>query len=231
MIGPVKGVVYRGNRQSGMASAAESARRMEPALTGHFAGQEAHRTSQWREDRTQESGHLFSRHQNDQFEREVMRHLDAAFNLALWLLTNPQDAEDATQSALFKAFRAYGRMRGSDARPWLLAIVRNECMDVLNHRTSKSKTETLHDEDFEFIEARGPSPEESALAALDSESVLRAIHQLPPEFREVILLREIEEMSYLEIAQVIEKPIGTVMSRLARGRDRLQILLTKESML
>jgi len=155
-----------------------------------------------------------------------MCHLDAAYNLALWLLHNTQDAEDATQSALYKAFRAFGRMRSNDAKPWLLAIVRNECMDMLHSRTVRNRSESSSDENWEAIESTAISPERAALQSLDSQTVIQAIEQLPPEFREVVLLREIEEMSYLEIAQVIEKPVGTVMSRLARARGRLQVILS-----
>jgi RNA polymerase sigma-70 factor (ECF subfamily) len=179
-----------------------------------------------RQDHYQESAHLFNRGPNDRFEKEIMCHLDAAYNLALWLLHNTQDAEDATQSALYKAFRAFGRMRSNDAKPWLLAIVRNECMDMLHSRTVRNRSESSSDENWEAIESTAISPERAALQSLDSQTVIQAIEQLPPEFREVVLLREIEEMSYLEIAQVIEKPVGTVMSRLARARGRLQVILS-----
>ena len=155
-----------------------------------------------------------------------MRHLDGAYNLALWLLRNPQDAEDATQSSLYKAFRAFERMRGTDAKPWLLAIVRNECMDLLHSRSVRNRTEALEDDSIELVECGTINPERAAIISLDNQAVLNAIDQLPTEFREVILLREIEEMSYLEIAQVTGKPIGTVMSRLARARNRLQVSLS-----
>jgi len=151
-----------------------------------------------------------------------MRHLDAAYNLALWLLRDSNDAEDATQSSLFKAF---DRMHGGDAKPWLLAIVRNECMDALHSRSNRTRSETVFEDCLEFAEAIGPDPEEAAMRTLDAESVLAAIQQLPPEFREVVILREVEELSYREIAKVIDKPVGTVMSRLARARGRLQVML------
>ncbi len=185
-------------------------------------------SSQSSQDRSQETEHLGRREQNEKFEREVMRHLDAAFNLAMWLLHNPQDAEDATQSALYKAFRAYEKMRSNDAKPWLLAIVRNECMDLLHSRSARQKAEAVSDESLEFVESVEIDPETAMMQSVDSQVVLAAIDKLPSEFREVILLREIEEMSYLEIAQVIEKPIGTVMSRLARARGRLQLLISVE---
>lgn len=155
-----------------------------------------------------------------------MRHLDAAYNLSLWLLRDPHDAEDATQSALYKAFRAFGRMRGTDAKPWLLAIVRNECMDLLQSRSVRNRLEHPTDEVLDFAESHEIDPEEAAMQSLDAQAVLGAINQLPPEFREVVMLREVEELSYREIAQVIGKPVGTVMSRLARARSRLQTMLS-----
>ena len=169
---------------------------------------------------------MFRKELSERFEHEIMRHLDAAYNLSLWLLRDPHDAEDATQSALYKAFRGYGRMRGNEAKPWLLAIVRNECMDLLQSRSKRKLQEHAAEDVLDFTESTGLDPEEAAMQALDSETVRRAINQLPPEFREVVLLREVEELSYREIAQVIGKPVGTVMSRLARARSRLQLMLT-----
>lgn len=154
-----------------------------------------------------------------------MRHLDAAYNLAQWLLRDPHDAEDATQAALFKAFRAFGRMHGADAKPWLLAIVRNECMDVLQGRSARSRSEHATSDALDYVESVEPDPEEAAIRTLDAEAVLAAINQLPPEFREVVILREIEDLSYREIARVVNIPVGTVMSRLARARGRLQLML------
>jgi RNA polymerase sigma-70 factor (ECF subfamily) len=169
---------------------------------------------------------LFRKELDERFEQEIMRHVDAAYNLSLWLLRDPHDAEDATQSALYKAFRAFGRMRGADAKPWLLAIVRNECMDLLKARTVRSRSEHPTEEVLDFAESPEYSPEVAAIQTLDAEAVLSAINQLPPEFREVVVLREIEELSYKEIAGVIGKPVGTVMSRLARARTRLQVMLS-----
>ena len=164
----------------------------------------------------------------DRFERVVMRHLDSAYNLAFWLLRNEQDAEDATQSALFKAFRAFAKMRAPDPKPWFLAIVRNECMDMLQARTNRAKRESPVLEEFEVPDTRTVSPEVALMISLDAELVRDSIDRLPTEFREVILLREVEELSYLEIAEVINKPIGTVMSRLARARYRLHVMLNTE---
>ena len=169
---------------------------------------------------------MFRKELDERFEQEIMRHLDAAYNLSLWLLRDPHDAEDATQSALYKAFRAFGRMRGNDAKPWLLAIVRNECMDVLQSRSVRTRLEHPNEDVLEYTESNELDPEAAAMQSLDAQAVLAAIDQLPPEFREVVMLREIEELSYREIAQVIGKPVGTVMSRLARARSRLQLMLT-----
>jgi RNA polymerase sigma-70 factor (ECF subfamily) len=119
-------------------------------------------------------------------------------------------------------------MRGADAKPWLLAIVRNECMDLLKARATRARAEFPAEEVLDFAESQGSSPEDAAMQSLDADAVLCAINQLPPEFREVVVLREIEELSYKEIAAVIGKPVGTVMSRLARARSRLQIMLTTE---
>lgn len=169
---------------------------------------------------------MFKGGQDDRFEKEIMRHLDAAYNLALWLLRDPHDAEDATQSALYKAFRSFGRMHGADAKPWLLAIVRNECMDVLHARSSRNRLEHTTEDSLDFVESPYPGPEAAAMTTLDADAVMAAINQLPSEFREVVILREVEELSYREIAKVIDKPVGTVMSRLARARGRLQLMLT-----
>jgi len=171
---------------------------------------------------------LFNRGQDDRFEREIMRHVEAAYNLALWLLHDPSDAEDAAQAALYKAYRAFGRMRSNDAKPWLLAIVRNECMDLLHARSAKNRVESSTEEALDFVASNEMDPERAAMHSLDTQAVLNAIEQLSPEFREVVLLREVEEMSYKEIAQVIGKPVGTVMSRLARARGRLQTILSSE---
>jgi RNA polymerase sigma-70 factor (ECF subfamily) len=169
---------------------------------------------------------LFRKELDERFEHEIMRHVDAAYNLSLWLLRNPHDAEDATQAALYKAFRAFGRMRGADAKPWLLAIVRNECLDLLNARAHRNRSEHSAEDALDFAESPDSDPEEAAIQTLDTEAVLCAINMLPVEFREVVILREIEELSYREIASVIGKPVGTVMSRLARARTRLQVMLS-----
>ncbi len=152
------------------------------------------------------------------FEWNVLRHLDAANNLARWLLGNLQDAEDVVQDSAIRAFAAYSSFRGSDAKPWFLAIVRNGCMNRLRHRSRMQPLE-------ENVEDSEPSPEALVVRAWEAETVRMAIDGLPVEFREVIVLRELEEMSYKEIAAVTGLPIGTVMSRLTRARGRLAAAL------
>lgn len=198
------------------------------SLSPHSIGDSAPAYPYGGKNRAEEPDILSNREHQERFEREVMRHFDAAYNFALWLVRNPQDAEDATQAALYKAFRAYRRMRGSDAKPWLLAIVRNECMDVIHSRTVRYRFESTSEDHLDLMESGEIDPETASMRALDNQTVLQAIEQLSAEFKEVVILREIEEMSYLEIAQVIDKPVGTVMSRLARARGRLQTILSLE---
>jgi len=154
------------------------------------------------------------------FEREVMRHLDAAYNLARWLARNDQDAEDVVQEAMLRAFRFFGGFRGGDARVWLLAIVRNT---FYTQRTQVPATARI-DEFDEAIHggADHEDPQVMLLRAADAQSLHAALERLPPEFREVLVLRELEECSYKEIASITNLKIGTVMSRLARARERLQ---------
>jgi RNA polymerase sigma-70 factor (ECF subfamily) len=158
------------------------------------------------------------------FEREVMRHLDAAHNLARWLARNDQDAEDVVQEAMLRAFRFFGGFRGGDAKVWLLAIVRN------TFYTQRSQVPTAGRVD-EFDEAihggeGHDDPQALLLRAADAQGLHAALERLPPEFREVLVLRELEECSYKEIASITNLKIGTVMSRLARARERLQRELT-----
>jgi RNA polymerase sigma-70 factor (ECF subfamily) len=164
------------------------------------------------------------------FEREALVHLDAAYNLAMIILRAPADAEDAAQDALVRAFRAFDQVRGP-VKPWLLTIVRNACYRRLQDRRRAGNVISL-DEAFggrpmseEASEA--PSPEQSLLNASDRSLLEAALEALPPVYREAIVLREIEELSYQEIADVIGAPMGTVMSRLARARAELRTTLTK----
>lgn len=154
-------------------------------------------------------------------ERALVPHLDAAYNLARWLTGSGPDAEDAVQEACVRALSYFDGFRGEDGRSWLLAIVRNTCYDRLRkNRPALELVETADD---------APGPEELQLRAADREMVRGCLEGLPPEYREVLVLRELEEMSYREIAQVTGVPIGTVMSRLSRGRAALKSALLKEA--
>ena len=156
------------------------------------------------------------------FERNVLRHLDASYNLARWLLGNVHDAEDVVQESAVRAFTSYKTFRGSDAKAWFLAIVRNGCMNRLR---SRSATWSLSTEDHDVADC-APTPEQMAIRAWETEAAQAAIDGLPVEYREMIILRELEGLSYKEIATVTELPIGTVMSRLNRARSRLLRNLT-----
>ena len=151
-----------------------------------------------------------------------MPHLDAAYNLARWLTRNPAEADDIVQDAMLRAFRAFDGFRGEAAKPWLLAIVRNCHLNALG-RTKRQAAAPLPEQDV--IADAAPTPEGRMMAADDGRRLNAALAALPEEFREVVVLRELEEMSYREIADVTGAPIGTVMSRLARGRALLRIEL------
>ncbi|MGH8212679.1 MAG: sigma-70 family RNA polymerase sigma factor [Rhodanobacteraceae bacterium] len=156
-----------------------------------------------------------------QFEANVMQHLDAAFNLARWLARNDADAQDVVQEAALRAFRYYKGFRGGDARVWLLTIVRNTFYSL--HASSASKMTESYDEALhERADEHTPGPEALLLRSADAEQVRAALERLPGEYREILVLREFEECSYKEIASVTGLKIGTVMSRLARARERLQ---------
>jgi RNA polymerase sigma factor (sigma-70 family) len=159
------------------------------------------------------------------FEALALPHLDAAFNLARWLARDDQDARDIVQDAFLRAFGAFDGLRGDDARPWLLAIVRNTCFSWL----AKNRNGALHvpyDEELHAVADLDTDPARLALRADERRRIDEALGRLPLEFREAIVLREMEDMSYREIAQVLAIPIGTVMSRLARGRSLLARFLT-----
>lgn len=153
------------------------------------------------------------------FEQLVLPHLDAAFNLARWLLRNRADAQDVTQEAMLRALRFFRGFHGGDARAWLLQIVRNASFTWLEkHRSVELMTEF----DEELHVPPSLTPEALAMAGDDRERLTRALEELPPRSREVLVLRELEGCSYKEIATITSMPIGTVMSALARARQRLQ---------
>jgi len=158
------------------------------------------------------------------FEEAVLPHIDAAYNLARWLTRNDADAQDMVQEAYLRALRFFSGFRGTDAKAWLLTIVRNTCYTWLR-RNRSPQLSCDFDEVVLAQEAEGPDPETEQLKKAQARMVNEAIEKLPIEFREVMVLRELEELSYKEIAVVLGVPIGTVMSRLARARKRLMLLL------
>jgi len=158
------------------------------------------------------------------FEQLVLPHLDAAFNLSRWLMRGRADAEDVAQEAMLRALRFFRGFHGGDARAWLLQIVRNTCYTWLEkHRSVDLTTEF----DEELHPQPSTSPEALAIAGDNRERLTRALEELPVRFREVLILRELEGCSYKEIAAITSAPIGTVMSALARARQRLQRVLTE----
>jgi RNA polymerase sigma-70 factor (ECF subfamily) len=155
------------------------------------------------------------------FEQEVLPHLDSAYNLARWLTGNRQDAEDVVQEAYMRALRFYGGFRGGSVRAWLLQIVRNTFYTWLGQNRPKHPTIEF-DEQLFGADHSAPNPEQ-ALLQTDSANLLRqALQRLPESFREVLILREFEGMSYKEIAEVTGMAPGTVMSRLSRARGGLR---------
>jgi RNA polymerase sigma-70 factor (ECF subfamily) len=154
------------------------------------------------------------------FEQIVLPHLEAAYNLARWLCRNDHDAEDLVQEAYLRAYRFFDRFHGEDGRPWLLAVVRNTCYTWLKqHREQEALArfdEAIHSGDSEALD-----PQQQLQRKATGQMLHEALEELPPEYREVVILRELEGCSYKEIAAIVGIPLGTVMSRLARARDRL----------
>ena len=154
------------------------------------------------------------------FEQTMMPHLNAAYNLARWLTKNPDDAEDVVQEAYLRAYRFFDGFAGGDGRPWLLAVVRNTFFSGV-----KSGKDTRRVVPFdEKVHDRGldePDPEARMVSGGDVASLRDCVDALDSQYREVIVLRELEDMSYRDIAEAIAIPIGTVMSRLSRGRKLL----------
>lgn len=157
----------------------------------------------------------------ESFEDAVLPHLAAAYNLARWLTRNTHDAEDLVQEAYLRAFKSFDGFRGGNGRAWLLMIVRNTCYTWLK-QNQKEEFAEVFDEDVHTAEDESPNPETLMLDQADAQLVREALGELPLDFREAMVLREIEGMSYKEIAYLTNVPVGTVMSRLARARERLQ---------
>lgn len=164
------------------------------------------------------------------FETLVSPWLDAGYNLARWLLRDEAAAEDVLQEAALRAFRYLGAFKGGDARPWFLRIVRNACYTYLEGRHGLNELSGLDEAEFEQLQLRdgrtAPDPADVLMQQRVQMHVNDAIAALPPPLREVIVLREMEGMTYEEIADVASIPIGTVMSRLSRARDRLRTALS-----
>jgi RNA polymerase sigma-70 factor (ECF subfamily) len=158
----------------------------------------------------------------ERFEQAVLPHLDAAYCLARWLTRNDQDAQDVTQEAFLRAFRFFDGYQGGNMRSWLLTILRNTCYTWLHRNRRADSTELFNEEIHSPESSGGADPEIQVLASADKETLQLALEELPDVFREALVLRELEGMSYKEIADVTSVSLGTVMSRLARARARLR---------
>jgi RNA polymerase sigma-70 factor (ECF subfamily) len=156
------------------------------------------------------------------FEQTVLPHLDAAYNLSRWLTGSDADAEDVTQEACLRALRFFATHHGPNTRAWLFAIVRNTCRTWLEKNRSREVRGTLPEDDTLAAASSELNPVSLAIRRANRELVRQAIEELPIEFREAVVLRELEGLSYKEIAEIVEVPLGTVMSRLSRARERLE---------
>ena len=168
------------------------------------------------------------------FESNVSPYVDAAYNLARWLTGNDQDAEDVVQEAMLRAFMYFDGFRGGDTRSWILKIIRNTCFTWLEaNRSSEiaaTRVEELEDMTTPLVYSGfADDPETLALRRTTALQLNNAMATIPAAFREVVVLREMEGLSYKEIASVIDAPIGTVMSRLARARAELRRILARSS--
>lgn len=170
--------------------------------------------------------YVFTGKRHSAFEKAILPHLDAAHNLARWLTRNDQDAEDIVQEACVRALKYFAGYNGGDPKAWLLAIVRNTSYTYLRRHRSHELTLPFDDDILNLV-SDAYNPETLFLKSVDAAEVEYAMGTLPVEFREVIVLREMEGLSYKEIAEVSEIPVGTVMSRLARARRRLQRCLSE----
>jgi len=162
-----------------------------------------------------------------EFEEAAVPHLPAAYNLARWLTRNDKDAEDVVQDAYLRAFTYFDKFRGGDVRPWLLTIVRNTSHTWIR-RNRLDRPEITLDLDLYDVAQDTVDPELALIKEVDHEMLRAALEKLSAEFRELIVLREFEELSYKQIADVIKVPIGTVMSRLSRARKSLELILTSQ---
>jgi RNA polymerase sigma-70 factor (ECF subfamily) len=166
------------------------------------------------------------------FEAQVLPHLDSAYRFARWLTQAPGDAEDVAQEAILRAFRAFDTLRGSDVKAWLMTIVRNCHSTALKQRQRRAFVplpEENDAQDGQAMTAATPGPEDESIRRDEQRTLERLIAALPEEQRTVLMLREIEEMDYRQIAQITDVPIGTVMSRLARSRAALKARWLQEA--
>jgi len=167
----------------------------------------------------------------------MLPHLDASYNLAMWLMRHPQDAEDAVQNAYLKAYNAFDRFQGDHPAAWVLKIVRNTCLTSLSRNADRGKVVSLDaalggseaHRIVPFLHDKQALPDAHLIAKHERNLVHDAINRLPPDYREIIVLREFEDMSYQQIADITEVPIGTVMSRLSRARKALRELLSPDA--
>jgi len=156
------------------------------------------------------------------FEEFVMPHLDAGYNLARWLTRNSDDAEDVMQEACLRALKYIGTLVGNDARAWFLTVIRNTFYDWCKRNRPAQLDPVDESVIEELVDERRVDPEQAALHSAESRLLADAIAQLPLAFRETLILRELEDLSYKEIARITGVPVGTVMSRIARARSLLQ---------
>jgi len=164
--------------------------------------------------------------QEESASTQLLGHLNAAYNLARWLTRDDHDAEDIVQEAYARAYHRFSTFKGGNGRAWLLTIVRNCSYDFLKRSGTRSQDTAFDEEVHAMVTTSACDPEATLLREERAESVRNALMILPPELREILILREMEELSYGDIANTIDVPLGTVMSRLSRARDRLKQNLT-----
>jgi RNA polymerase sigma-70 factor (ECF subfamily) len=155
------------------------------------------------------------------FEQTIVPHLNAAYNLARWLTRNQHDAEDLVQEAYLRAFRFFGSFHGGDGRAWLLSVVRNTCLTWLSKKSGGASVAVEFNEQLHGDTSASMNAENAMIRDSRIDSLRDCVETLPVEYREIIILRELEELSYRQISEIAGVPIGTVMSRLSRGRERL----------
>ena len=178
---------------------------------------------------------VLDRQSKRDFEQQMLPHLDAAYNLARWLMRNGEDAEDAVQDAFLRAHQAFASYQGGSEKAWLMTIVRNVCLTLLKRRIRSGNVVMLDEAMGEVEQASADiapaslssRPDAELLAKIERARVQTALRKLPQNLREIVVLREFEDLSYQEISEVVGVPVGTVMSRLSRARERLKVLLAE----